>query len=108
MFLFQLWFESLPPVVIFSLVRFSYKNGQTEKVHSQFQFPRVIYMDRYLYRNRTFVSEKRIERKSLKKRLAHVKCELEGFVSLINRARSSFLALTIRCFRLLLLASEVT
>uniref|UniRef100_A0A915Q4I1 USP domain-containing protein n=1 Tax=Setaria digitata TaxID=48799 RepID=A0A915Q4I1_9BILA len=75
----ELWFESLPPVVIFSLVRFSYKNGQTEKVHSQFQFPRVIYMDRYLYRNRTFVSEKRIERKSLKKRLAHVKCELEGW-----------------------------
>ncbi|OZC11963.1 ubiquitinyl hydrolase 1 [Onchocerca flexuosa] len=75
----ELWFESLPPVIIFSLVRFSYKNGQTEKVHSQFQFPRVIYMDRYLYRNRAFVSEKRIERKSLKKRLAHVKCELEGW-----------------------------
>ncbi|EFO27256.2 hypothetical protein LOAG_01224 [Loa loa] len=75
----ELWFESLPPVVIFSLVRFSYKNGQTEKVHSQFQFPRVIYMDRFLYRNRTFVSEKRIERKSLKKRLANVKCELEGW-----------------------------
>ncbi|VIO93518.1 Ubiquitin carboxyl-terminal hydrolase family protein [Brugia malayi] len=75
----ELWFESLPSVVIFSLVRFSYKNGQTEKVHSQFQFPRVIYMDRYLYRNRTFVSEKRIERKSLKKRLAHVMCELEGW-----------------------------
>ncbi|MCP9261647.1 Ubiquitin carboxyl-terminal hydrolase 25 [Dirofilaria immitis] len=75
----ELWFESLPPVVIFSLVRFSYKNGQTEKVHSQFQFPRIIYMDRYLYRNRAFVSEKRIERKSLKKRLARVKCELEGW-----------------------------
>ncbi|CAG9535627.1 unnamed protein product [Cercopithifilaria johnstoni] len=75
----ELWFESLPPVVIFSLVRFSYKNGQTEKVHSQFQFPRVIYMDRYLHRNRPFVSEKRIERKSLKKRLAHIKCELEGW-----------------------------
>uniref|UniRef100_A0A158Q7I3 USP domain-containing protein n=1 Tax=Elaeophora elaphi TaxID=1147741 RepID=A0A158Q7I3_9BILA len=73
----ELWFESLPPVVIFSLVRFSYKNGQTEKIHSQFQFPRVIYMDRYLHRNRSFVSEKRIERKSLKKRLVHVKCELE-------------------------------
>ncbi|VDM10682.1 unnamed protein product [Wuchereria bancrofti] len=75
----ELWFESLPSVVIFSLVRFSYKNGQTEKVHSQFQFPRVIYMDRYLYRNRTFVSGKRIERNSLKKRLAHVMCELEGW-----------------------------
>ncbi|VDK69326.1 unnamed protein product [Litomosoides sigmodontis] len=75
----ELWFESLPPVVIFSLVRFSYKNGQTEKVHSQFQFPRVIYMDRYLHRNRPFVSEKRIERKSLKKRLEHIKCELEGW-----------------------------
>lgn len=77
-----MWFESLPPVIIFSLVRFSYKNGQTEKVHSKFQFPRDMYMDRYLYRNRTFVSEKRIERNSMKRRLSHVKCQLEGFVSI--------------------------
>ncbi|VDM96345.1 unnamed protein product [Thelazia callipaeda] len=73
----ELWFESLPPVIIFSLVRFSYKNGQTEKIHSQFQFPRDLYMDRYLYRNRVFVNEKRFERNSFKKRLESITTELE-------------------------------
>ncbi|VDN17343.1 unnamed protein product [Gongylonema pulchrum] len=75
----EMWFESLPPVIIFSLVRFSYTNGQTEKVHSKFQFPRELYMDRFLYRNRTFVNEKRIERNGLKSQLSHVKSQLEGW-----------------------------
>lgn len=74
----ELWFDSLPPVIVFSLVRFSYKNGQTEKVHSKFHFPGDFYMDRYMHSNREFVTAKRMERAVLKEKLSCVKAQLKG------------------------------
>ncbi|MFH4976210.1 hypothetical protein AB6A40_002919 [Gnathostoma spinigerum] len=75
----ELWFKSLPPVIMFSLVRFSYKNGKTEKVHSKFNFPVEFYMDRYLYKHHKVVQVKRSERLLLKKELSIVKGKLDRY-----------------------------
>uniref|UniRef100_A0A158R546 USP domain-containing protein n=1 Tax=Syphacia muris TaxID=451379 RepID=A0A158R546_9BILA len=71
---YSLWYETAPPVIVFSLVRFSYKNGQTEKIHSRFHFPCSFYLDRYLVKNREFVLENRVKKTNLtKKRLSLTK-----------------------------------
>ncbi|VDM40426.1 unnamed protein product [Toxocara canis] len=73
----QVWFESVPAVIIFSLVRFSYKNGQTEKLHNKFHFPIEFFMDRYMHRNRNIVIEKKRHRAMLKEKLDIVKAQLD-------------------------------
>ncbi|VDN52203.1 unnamed protein product [Dracunculus medinensis] len=93
LFFLNVWFENLPPVIIFSLVRFSYKNGQTEKLHSKFHFPLDFFMDRYLHRNRTYVNIKRQERMILKERLENLKNELRRlcFIHCIKFSRRTLL-----------------
>ncbi|KHN86070.1 putative ubiquitin carboxyl-terminal hydrolase K02C4.3 [Toxocara canis] len=73
----SVWFESVPAVIIFSLVRFSYKNGQTEKLHNKFHFPIEFFMDRYMHRNRNIVIEKKRHRAMLKEKLDIVKAQLD-------------------------------
>uniref|UniRef100_A0A915AFQ9 USP domain-containing protein n=2 Tax=Parascaris TaxID=6254 RepID=A0A915AFQ9_PARUN len=72
----EVWFETLPAVIMFSLVRFSYKNGQTEKLHNKFHFPISFFMDRYMHRNREIVIEKKRHRTILKERMDVVKAQL--------------------------------
>lgn len=73
----QLWYETAPPVIVFSLVRFSYKNGKTEKIHSRFHFPRSFYLDRYLIKNREYVLENRTKQANLKKKRLAISKELD-------------------------------
>ncbi|VDD86757.1 unnamed protein product [Enterobius vermicularis] len=73
----ELWYETAPPVIVFSLVRFSYKNGKTEKIHSRFHFPRSFYLDRYLIKNREYVLENRTKQANLKKKRLAISKELD-------------------------------
>ncbi|VDK45283.1 unnamed protein product [Anisakis simplex] len=72
----EVWFDSIPNVIIFSMVRFSYKNGQTEKLHNKFHFPMDFYMDRYMHRNRAVVLQRKKYRAALKQKLNSIRAQL--------------------------------
>uniref|UniRef100_A0A8C5L9B2 ubiquitinyl hydrolase 1 n=1 Tax=Jaculus jaculus TaxID=51337 RepID=A0A8C5L9B2_JACJA len=48
------WFTELPPVLTFELSRFEFNQalGRPEKIHNKLEFPQVLYLDRYMHRNR--------------------------------------------------------
>ncbi|XP_030076473.1 ubiquitin carboxyl-terminal hydrolase 28 isoform X2 [Microcaecilia unicolor] len=76
------WFTKLPPVLTFELSRFEFNQslGQPEKIHSKLEFPQVIYMDRYLYRNRELVRRKRVKLRKLKAHVAALQQKLERYM----------------------------
>nr|XP_033773423.1 ubiquitin carboxyl-terminal hydrolase 28 isoform X7 [Geotrypetes seraphini] len=76
------WFTKLPPVLTFELSRFEFNQslGQPEKIHSKLEFPQVIYMDRYLYRNRELVRRKRVKIQKLKAHVAALQQKLERYM----------------------------
>uniref|UniRef100_A0A8D0GY14 Ubiquitin specific peptidase 28 n=1 Tax=Sphenodon punctatus TaxID=8508 RepID=A0A8D0GY14_SPHPU len=76
------WFTKLPPVLTFELSRFEFNQslGQPEKIHSKLEFPQIVYMDRYLYRNRELIQTKRAEIRKLKDQITVLQQKLESYM----------------------------
>ncbi|XP_025896102.1 ubiquitin carboxyl-terminal hydrolase 28 [Nothoprocta perdicaria] len=76
------WFTKLPPVLTFELSRFEFNQslGQPEKIHTRLEFPRTIYMDRYLYSSKELICVKREEIKRLKEKLMVLQQKLEKYL----------------------------
>uniref|UniRef100_A0A4W5LQA2 Ubiquitin carboxyl-terminal hydrolase 25 n=1 Tax=Hucho hucho TaxID=62062 RepID=A0A4W5LQA2_9TELE len=77
------WFTELPPVLTFELSRFEFNQalGRPEKIHNKLEFPSVLYMDRYMDRNREITRIKREEIRRLKEQLALLQQRLERYLS---------------------------
>ncbi|GAB6019919.1 Centromere/kinetochore protein zw10 [Chamberlinius hualienensis] len=77
------WFTQLPPVLLFELSRFQFNQqlGRPEKIHNRFEFPEVIYMDRYMEDNKNDVKLKRDEIKSLKQEREELQYQLDKFLN---------------------------
>jgi len=62
------WFESFPPVLTFQLqrVRYDVDSMMAVKVNTPFDFPKEVYMDRYLFANRETTLGKRKETATLR------------------------------------------
>ncbi|XP_005068273.2 ubiquitin carboxyl-terminal hydrolase 25 isoform X3 [Mesocricetus auratus] len=77
------WFTELPPVLTFELSRFEFNQalGRPEKIHNKLEFPQVLYLDRYMYRNREITRIKREEIKRLKDYLTVLQQRLERYLS---------------------------
>ncbi|XP_053307552.1 ubiquitin carboxyl-terminal hydrolase 28 isoform X2 [Spea bombifrons] len=76
------WFTKLPPVLTFELSRFEYNQslGQPEKIHNKLEFPEIIYMDRYLYKNKELMRKKREESQKLKEHIDYLYQKLERYM----------------------------
>uniref|UniRef100_A0A8C5WBS6 ubiquitinyl hydrolase 1 n=1 Tax=Leptobrachium leishanense TaxID=445787 RepID=A0A8C5WBS6_9ANUR len=76
------WFTKLPPVLTFELSRFEYNQslGQPEKLHTKLEFPQIMYMDRYLYKNKELMLKKREEAIRLKDQVDSVHHKLERYL----------------------------
>ncbi|KAM6107690.1 ubiquitin carboxyl-terminal hydrolase 28 isoform 3-T3 [Pterocles gutturalis] len=76
------WFTKLPPVLTFELSRFEFNQslGQPEKIHTKLEFPRTIYMDRYLYCSKELIQMKREEMKRLKEKMVMLQQKLERYM----------------------------
>ncbi|XP_036099303.1 ubiquitin carboxyl-terminal hydrolase 25 [Molossus molossus] len=77
------WFTELPPVLTFELSRFEFNQalGRPEKIHNKLEFPQVLYLDRYMHRNREITRIKREEIKRLKDCLTVLQQKLERYLS---------------------------
>ncbi len=75
------WFTHLPPVMLFELSRFQYNkvDNRAEKIHRRFNFPLVLYMDRYMSANRELVREKRVRVQQLRDQLKSLKDQLAAY-----------------------------
>lgn len=78
----ECWFTKLPPVLTFELSRFEFNQslGQPEKIHNKLEFPQIIYMDRYMYRNKELVQSKRECIRKLKEEVKVLQQKLERYV----------------------------
>ncbi|XP_063960019.1 ubiquitin carboxyl-terminal hydrolase 25-like isoform X2 [Lytechinus pictus] len=76
------WFTRLPHVLIFELSRFQFNQelGRPEKIHNQFKFPSLLYMDRYMDANREVVRKKREEVAILRQQYSELQSRLERFL----------------------------
>ncbi|XP_033954380.1 ubiquitin carboxyl-terminal hydrolase 25 isoform X4 [Pseudochaenichthys georgianus] len=77
------WFTELPPVLTFELSRFEFNQalGRPEKIHNKLEFPSMLYMDRYMDRNRETTRIKREEIRRLKEHLTLLQQRLERYLS---------------------------
>uniref|UniRef100_A0A671LL77 Ubiquitin carboxyl-terminal hydrolase n=1 Tax=Sinocyclocheilus anshuiensis TaxID=1608454 RepID=A0A671LL77_9TELE len=77
------WFTELPPVLTFELSRFEFNQtlGRPEKIHNKLEFPSMLYMDRYMDRNRDITRIKREEIRRLKEHLTILQQRLERYLS---------------------------
>ncbi|XP_043937004.1 ubiquitin carboxyl-terminal hydrolase 28 isoform X1 [Protopterus annectens] len=77
------WFTKLPPVLTFELSRFEFNQslGQPEKIHKKLEFPQVIYMDRYLHKNKEFVRSRKEEVRKMKEHLSVLKHKLDRYMN---------------------------
>ncbi|XP_043927741.1 ubiquitin carboxyl-terminal hydrolase 25 [Protopterus annectens] len=77
------WFTELPPVLTFELSRFEFNQalGRPEKIHNKLEFPHVLYMDRYMVKNRDATRRKRDEIRRLKEQLMVLQQRLERYLS---------------------------
>ncbi|XP_056591831.1 ubiquitin carboxyl-terminal hydrolase 25 isoform X7 [Triplophysa dalaica] len=77
------WFTELPPVLTFELSRFEFNQalGRPEKIHNKLEFPSMLYMDRYMDRNRDITRLKREEIRRLKEHLTVLQQRLERYLS---------------------------
>uniref|UniRef100_A0A6J0T4Q5 ubiquitinyl hydrolase 1 n=1 Tax=Pogona vitticeps TaxID=103695 RepID=A0A6J0T4Q5_9SAUR len=77
------WFTELPPVLTFELSRFEFNQalGRPEKIHNKLEFPQVLYMDRYMHKNREITRIKRDEIKRLREYLTVLQQRLERYLS---------------------------
>ncbi|XP_032141389.1 ubiquitin carboxyl-terminal hydrolase 28 isoform X13 [Sapajus apella] len=76
------WFTKLPPVLTFELSRFEFNQslGQPEKIHNKLEFPQIIYMDRYMYRSKELIRNKRECIRKLKEEINVLQQKLERYV----------------------------
>ncbi|VTJ86078.1 Hypothetical predicted protein [Marmota monax] len=74
------WFTKLPPVLTFELSRFEFNQslGQPEKIHNKLEFPQIIYMDRYMYRSKELIRNKRESIRKLKEEIKVLQQKLES------------------------------
>ncbi|XP_069745148.1 ubiquitin carboxyl-terminal hydrolase 25 isoform X3 [Narcine bancroftii] len=77
------WFTALPPVLTFELSRFEFNQalGRPEKIHHKLEFPSLLYMDRYMDKNREITRIKREEIRRLKEHLTVLQQRLERYLS---------------------------
>ncbi|MBN3293874.1 UBP25 hydrolase, partial [Polypterus senegalus] len=77
------WFTELPPVLTFELSRFEFNQalGRPEKIHNKLEFPQMLYMDRYMDKNREITRLKREEIRRLKEHLTLLQQRLERYLS---------------------------
>ncbi|NWH73229.1 UBP25 hydrolase, partial [Piaya cayana] len=77
------WFTELPPVLTFELSRFEFNQalGRPEKIHNKLEFPPILYLDRYMHKNREITRIKRDEIKRLKEYLMVLQQRLERYLS---------------------------
>ncbi|KFO09520.1 Ubiquitin carboxyl-terminal hydrolase 25, partial [Balearica regulorum gibbericeps] len=77
------WFTELPPVLTFELSRFEFNQalGRPEKIHNKLEFPSILYLDRYMHKNREITRIKRDEIKRLKEYLTVLQQRLERYLS---------------------------
>ncbi|XP_049599302.1 ubiquitin carboxyl-terminal hydrolase 25 isoform X6 [Syngnathus scovelli] len=77
------WFTELPPVLTFELSRFEFNQalGRPEKIHNKLEFPSMLFMDRYMDRNREVTRIKREEIRRLKEHLTLLQQRLERYLS---------------------------
>ncbi|XP_064424801.1 ubiquitin carboxyl-terminal hydrolase 28 isoform X5 [Latimeria chalumnae] len=77
------WFAKLPPVLTFELSRFEFNQslGRPEKIHKKLEFPELIYLDRYLHKNKELIQAKREEVKKLKEQMTVLHQKLERYMS---------------------------
>uniref|UniRef100_A0A803Y2P6 Ubiquitin carboxyl-terminal hydrolase n=1 Tax=Meleagris gallopavo TaxID=9103 RepID=A0A803Y2P6_MELGA len=77
------WFTELPPVLTFELSRFEFNQalGRPEKIHNKLEFPPILYLDRYMHKNRELTRIKRDEIKRLKEYLTVLQQRLERYLS---------------------------
>ncbi|XP_042564488.1 ubiquitin carboxyl-terminal hydrolase 25 isoform X3 [Clupea harengus] len=77
------WFTELPPVLTFELSRFEFNQalGRPEKIHNKLDFPPMLYMDRYMDKNRDITRIKREEIRRLKEHLTVLQQRLERYLS---------------------------
>ncbi|XP_063799259.1 ubiquitin carboxyl-terminal hydrolase 28 isoform X2 [Pseudophryne corroboree] len=76
------WFTKLPPVLTFELSRYEYNQslGQPEKIHNKLEFPEIIYMDRFLYKNKELIRRKREEIRKLNRCCDDLHQKLERYL----------------------------
>ncbi|XP_035871541.1 ubiquitin carboxyl-terminal hydrolase 28-like isoform X2 [Phyllostomus discolor] len=76
------WFTKLPPVLTFELSRFEFNQslGQPEKIHNKLEFSDVIYMDKYMYKNKDLVRSKRECVRKLKEEIEVLQQKVEKYV----------------------------
>ncbi|MEE6484672.1 hypothetical protein FKM82_013974 [Ascaphus truei] len=76
------WFTKLPPVLTFELSRFEFNQslGQPEKIHNKLEFSEIIYMDRYLYKNKELIRKKREEIRKLRGCIDDLQQKLERYM----------------------------
>ncbi|NXA35178.1 UBP25 hydrolase, partial [Eudromia elegans] len=77
------WFTELPPVLTFELSRFEFNQalGRPEKIHNKLEFPPILYLDRYMHKNREITRIKRDEIKRLREYLTVLQQRLERYLS---------------------------
>ncbi|XP_045717707.1 ubiquitin carboxyl-terminal hydrolase 28-like [Phyllostomus hastatus] len=77
------WFTKLPPVLTFELSRFEFNQslGQPEKIHNKLEFSDVIYMDKYMYKNKDLVRSKRECIRKLKEEIEVLQQKVEKYVN---------------------------
>ncbi|XP_071959327.1 ubiquitin carboxyl-terminal hydrolase 25-like isoform X2 [Antedon mediterranea] len=77
------WFTRLPQVVTFELSRFHFNQalGKAEKIHNRCNFPRTLYMDRYMACNREKTKKKREEVRRMKENVAELQKHLERYMN---------------------------
>ncbi|XP_023592761.1 ubiquitin carboxyl-terminal hydrolase 28 isoform X7 [Trichechus manatus latirostris] len=78
----ECWFTKLPPVLTFELSRFEFNQslGQPEKIHNKLEFPQIIYIDRYMYRSKELIRNKRECIRKLKEEIKVLQQKLDRYV----------------------------
>ncbi|KAM9659645.1 ubiquitin carboxyl-terminal hydrolase 28 isoform 6-T7 [Trichechus inunguis] len=94
------WFTKLPPVLTFELSRFEFNQslGQPEKIHNKLEFPQIIYIDRYMYRSKELIRNKRECIRKLKEEIKVLQQKLDrnepfNRLSMDNRSLSASLTI---------------
>nr|XP_023692096.1 ubiquitin carboxyl-terminal hydrolase 25-like isoform X2 [Paramormyrops kingsleyae] len=77
------WFTELPPVLTLELSRFEFNQalGRPEKIHNKLEFPPLLYVDRYMDKNKEVTRMKREEIRRLKEHLTLLQQRLERYLS---------------------------
>nr|XP_039248121.1 ubiquitin carboxyl-terminal hydrolase 25-like isoform X1 [Styela clava] len=93
------WFTKLPPVLIFELSRFHYNQHSKapEKIHSGFDFPNILYMDRYMELNAERTRQCRDQCSELLRQLHSMKEELKKRRKMMLGEKSYSIQDVLRC-----------